>query len=53
MKKQKEIDAKRCHCSLKRCEKKLLFAIQLLRDIDMKINHIIEKLKYYEMNADG
>jgi hypothetical protein len=49
MAKQNQIDLKKYQQSLKKCEDKLSFAIQLLRDIDMKLTHIIERLKDYQL----
>jgi len=49
MVKQNRVEIKKYERSLKKCESKLSFAIQLLRDIDMKLTHIIERLKYYQL----
>jgi len=47
--KQDKYDIGKYQQSLKKCEGKLSFAIQLLRDIDMKLTHIIERLKDYQL----
>lgn len=35
----------KCERYLKRCEVKLATALDILKDVDMKLTHIIEKMK--------
>jgi hypothetical protein len=35
----------KCEKSLRRCEKRLATISDVLRDIDMKLNHVIERMK--------
>lgn len=41
-----------CEKSLKKCERELDLALHLLRDIDMKLNHIIERMKSQRYKMD-
>jgi hypothetical protein len=45
-------DIKRCEELLRRCEKSILRALDLLRDIDMKLTHIIECKKNHRYRDD-
>jgi len=50
-------DLGKCEHALNKCERDLTLAIHLLKDIDMKLNHIIERMKsqyrqYKEMHDD-
>ena len=35
----------KCEISLRRCEKRLTTILDILRDIDMKLSHVIERMK--------
>jgi hypothetical protein len=48
----RKYDVKRCEELLRRCERSISRALDLLRDIDMKLNHIIECKKNHRYKND-
>jgi hypothetical protein len=48
----RKYDVNRCEELLRRCEKSILRALDLLRDIDMKLTHIIECKKNHRYRED-
>jgi len=49
----RERDIRACEKSLNKCERELGLALHLLRDIDMKLTHIIERMKQQRYNVDN
>jgi hypothetical protein len=48
----RKYDVKRCEQSLQKCDKAIARALNLLKDIDMKLTHIIECKKNHRYRDD-